>query len=367
MELQPLTPRSARTADGRIRLYAGPMFVRPDDGNWTTIDDAVRIVRAGEKFRLQYGNQWAELGPAGRLLGLRETVAEGNHFGWRLDARQAEDAPAWALSHSPGAERVKDGIILGRPDGVPLGIFWRDWRQHKPRVSGDQLTLDVSAAKARAIREYEAAGSPQESYPLLDLDPIIATAEQARLYIYDPAPYDYTWTQAREAATATGPSATLIVQAEDYDDTRALDRTIFVFDTSLYPASAAVLYVFYDAGYSDNTPDNAGVTRVDVTTDPVAGATYGEIKADGYDQVGYYAGVLSYSSVNESQWCTRDVTSQYEPTSRFGVGLIHVRDYNDTGFDTAENGIVFGAAGASAPYLEITLASRQLATTRFGT
>ena len=172
MPLTPLTTRSARTAAGKVRLYAAPQFVRPDGRTWRPIREAVCLRQLDGMFRVDCGGEWAELAPAKILPGLRETIAEGGHFGWRLDARQTADELTWLVRHSKGAERIEGGIVLGRPDGVPLGLFWTDWKRHKPRLVGDQLTIDVSAAKAKAVSDYGALGSPKESYPLLFISPV---------------------------------------------------------------------------------------------------------------------------------------------------------------------------------------------------
>lgn len=370
--LKPLTTRSAQTDKNRVLLYASPQFIRPDGKIWTPIHQAMRIRPTATGFRVEYGDAWAELAPAKSLLGFKESVSESGHFGWQLDARSADEELAWSVKHSKDAERIDDGIVLGRPDGVPLGLFWADWRQHKPQLSGDELTINVSAAKAAAISSYEALGSPKDSYPLLDLDPTVQlslddwTTGGVTKSQGDPVPpARELWDLVRAETDADGLSQAIgLIVRGGRNATIAANfvRGFLKFDTSAYGAdrvTAVTLYMNFETGAPlGATSDQCHVSRVTTfNSGSFAVSDYGKVKDDGAGG-GYDNNPIGYMSAGlTGEWCTRAIdVGDYAAESEYGLGLAFewdVEDDYDSGTDYRTP--KFYSSGEGTPYLALTV------------
>ena len=137
-----LGPDRARVGPNRLRIFAGPQWVRPDQQAWVAIGEAVRVVPLdGGGYALTYGGMGIQLVPDARdKAAVMEATKppdvhrdiERGHFGPILDAAKAPDILRWnvVVPTSVGIKRGQDAWIIPDEsgDGVKLGLFLRDWQ-----------------------------------------------------------------------------------------------------------------------------------------------------------------------------------------------------------------------------------------------
>jgi len=232
--MQIITPTRCG-ADGRLRVYADPQWVRLDGVNWIPVADAVKVQAMHNAYRLSLGDQWIELTPSPAAdahigLSLKRRVKQGTHFGQVLDAKNAPDSLAFRVTASLGVKREPGRWILGERDGVPLGLHLDDWFDRFPcEVKDNEITLDLTKAKA-------AGGEVGE----INLDPTTIAKSALRNYILTAAEGG-GWAAVVEAANAGSQEATLLVCTILSGGNFTCIRGAVRFDTSGVSAAQARL------------------------------------------------------------------------------------------------------------------------------
>jgi len=176
MGFRPISPFCERDG-GRLRIHAGPQWVRPDGKTWTPIAKVARARKIvggyafealGERVDLLIDSRdAAALAAATIAIGLYPLRA-----GPVLDPAKAPDVLRWRIVATPGVKRTAAGWRLGICDGVPFGLLLDDWIDllgEKCVVNGDDITLDLTALKKLA--------KP------INLDPVVAPLSNQTGYL----------------------------------------------------------------------------------------------------------------------------------------------------------------------------------------
>ena len=347
-----LAPDRARAASGKLRIFAGPRWVRPDDKTWRRIEDVVSIQQvATGGYRLTCGDRWIELRPdigssAALATATKRTIVDGRAFGPVLDAKAAPDSLVWRVTASAGVERREDLWLLGEPDGVALGLHLRDWRAKFGKrciVDGDRITLDLTEAKK--------AGDE------IDLDPRIDPVGGGVYYHERATGYAEAWAVCRAHADSTSASADAAEVTAAFcagPGFSQCGRTALRFDTSAAGTPLTAVLKLHRTASTD--PKTIHLSRAAFTggtpaLSPVG--TYGECKDDGagggYDNtpVGNFTNIgddyTSPELVAASAWANSATYDLAVCDSAYDVG----------GAAPGAHSVTFTGSGALGPHLDI--------------
>jgi len=331
-----------RTKQGnRIRLYAGPQWVRPDGRNWKRIDQVISVRRIADGWEVRYGGRSIRLTSAAMNAIDAATIKArltNRHFGPVLDPDRCPDRIDWRVAASPGVRRIKDGWVLGEPDGVKLGLFLHEWRQR----FGDGLSLADDAATLN-LRGAKAARRP------INLDPITQDLTTAAYYMN----YSVTsWEDSIGDETTSSFNANLGISASATDALNSIVRSALRFSDCPSGAAAATLHI-HAGSYVNISGTDVIVSSVSLEPGILDTANYGHI----------YAGRSGDGSAGPlvaagGDWYTfdLDMAAQYTQGGTTELGLSEDdHDFHPANPPAQENTVNFDDSGDDIPYLEITV------------
>jgi len=342
MAFVPETATAAREAN-RVRIYAGPRWVRPDGKTWRAIDKIVGVSRdaASGAYRVACGDDWITWTPCKQPTELlKRAIVAPVHFGDVLDAAELADAIVeYDVAFSAGVEVTAAGWRFAAIHDVPLGLFLNDLigRFGAGRIirpDSNRVAIDVSAAKA--------AGGE------INLDPNVAPSHVGGLekQSVGAVSLQASWDSAHDAAAGGDSSGTYQVRTlcdEPVGGTyrAAIDRLGLEFDTSAYGAATAAKLVLTEAG-------KVGSPVVAYSTMSVADVT----ATAAYDDI--LAAVIvdthTITDVGET-WESDDLITigLFAASATYQLGFVEINDRMDT-IPASEQRITW-----SDGYLELTV------------
>ncbi len=303
------TPSTANSdRRGRhVRVFASPLYCRPDGRTWWKIDEALSVVRneSSGSVCVALADDWIVFAPVDNAL-LQEAcdqyVLETRRFGPVLAGGRLPDALSWNVSFSARVRPTADGWQFPCAD-VRLGVFVTDWLTRfagRVELRSEGVTLDLAEAKP------DAGGK-------VDLDPetVSPAATPRCLYAEDM----FNWNGIRTAATGTIQAQwQAAVDAAGGGQFEHIARSCVRFDTSAYadPVSA-VLRVKRQSGTEDPSHIHLSKCAFSVGFDQTS--DYRKV----YD--GYGADPLGVLSAGTGCW-ERDILTDYEASATFDLGLV---------------------------------------------
>ncbi len=365
MAFRPIATDKIR--DGRrLRILAAPQFIRPDGRQWRKIGDVVTVRKAtGYGYYIPLpGGEWIRLvltqaSQREALLAARDSeTLDRSGFGPRLRPQDAPDSLEWQLTCSSGVRQVSAERWIGYDaDGVQLGLDLRDWRRtlgDKLTISGNRITMDLTAAKQRGrIIDLDPAVDFSNSSPLESIGMDQSDAENG---------WDYVTLWSGQNLWAVMGAAS----AGSYTDGRdmAAFRSYLRFDTTgLGEVSAATLTLYMGAFQNDPlSGDPLTTAKVRLFK---ANADYGTLSAADWGVADTAVGAeQDVSAVATDGAVTWDVTSHVDSVnhtcfilkeSTYDAGSANVIETSD--------GAQFHKASHATypPMLEVTLAGGSLA------
>lgn len=166
---QVLSPTVERIGDGKLRVYAGDMFVRPDGKEWREIPDVVSIEQDGSAWVVSYRKEWIRLTPSAPFV-IKRAILEAKRFGPILDRATAPDEILYNVTYSAGVIATADGWqFKDVPDDVWLGVCIHDWQ----RLLGEKLTLAADSATLD-LRDVKLTSGDE-----INLDPTVTAGAQS--------------------------------------------------------------------------------------------------------------------------------------------------------------------------------------------
>ena len=312
-----IAPDRVRTGSRRLRIYAGPQWVRPDGRTWTPIHQAVPVAALDGGYLVSYQGEGIQLLPhasdAAALAEARNANRiERGHFGPVLDAAKAPDVLRWNVVAGAGVKREKDAWIFPDKsgDGVKLGLFLQDWRARfgaRCVIEGDQITLDLTEAKMLAL----APGGTGE----INLDPLIAPTFQK--YAYCPGTAS-GWELLHNADGEGLGSAAEVQATNPFQDYCIIRRIILRFDTSAYASPASCVLKM-----THTSRLNGAVPHVSVAeyADLESGHCYGEARTTGFEVAANKVGDMTLT--NGTTWESPDMVAgeHYNAEASFDLAV----------------------------------------------